>query len=114
MSVDRWEALRELASATKRFRKAWPNENPSDRAPSAEFMDLDMPNTVLAILAERDALAEREGKLRQALRGHCLLISANRMDEGPDVTTGCLHCGAEWEPSVVESHAPDCLAKEPA
>lgn len=86
-----------------------------------EWRDLriDLPNgydadnkRATALLAERDALAERVDALHKALRDHVLRgpITDNDHD-GPFVSNGCMHCNASWSPSTTESHAPDCLAR---
>jgi hypothetical protein len=57
---------------------------------------------VSELLADRDALAEREGKLRQALRKHCVR------------GTECAECGKSWMfpfgEDYPEEHEIGCLA----
>jgi hypothetical protein len=108
MSVDRWEALRELAKAAQ-LDLCEPIQTESVWDAFQVAAD---PANVLALLAERDALAEREGKLRQALRLRSILpLWAPNLSTR--IASKCALCGEEWPTHGAESHAPDCLAKEP-
>jgi hypothetical protein len=84
MSVDRWEALREEVALG-----------------DGMGMDDELAEQVGSLLAAYDALAEREGKLRQALRKQAVMLNYCRL------------CLMRWPwPNGREAHAPDCLAKE--
>jgi hypothetical protein len=131
MSVDRWEALRELAKKATPGPWEWighmlradgsaviqPTMNvahsgayllaaPADK----EYTAAANPSEILALLAAYDALAEREGKLRQALRGcRCPRPANDRPDEWTvGACVDALECGC----SDGKYAAHDCLAKE--
>jgi hypothetical protein len=95
--------------------EAWGDDGDADRPYTQERVDEIVAEATQSILAERDALAEREGKLRQALRKHAIVVWFHPADGPDDEKSGkrCLQCRAEWEMGSPERHAPDCLAKEP-
>jgi hypothetical protein len=92
--------------------EAWGDDGDADRPYTQERVDEIVAEATQSILAERDALAEREGKLRQALRLRSILpLWAPNLSTR--IASKCALCGEEWPTHGAESHAPDCLAKEP-
>lgn len=66
-------------------------------------------DTIKRLERDRDALAERCEKLREALRV-CMIVEADRHRESDGPKMQCIECRKWWNADDPERHAEGCLA----